>query len=212
VNPKTTATLLFLAIVALLYFFLPRSEAPEVGRGTSGSKRAANVPPPNVPPVQVPAPKKTSGKKDVGGEKGEPDTNWEGTVKQEFYDSGELKSETAYKGEKKDGIQKLYYKNGVIESELVFVAGEMLSEKQFSESGTLFEVTIRNIKTEITKTTYMNSITGNLIHEETCFCDGENIGPEKYYDESGTLTRQILHDGKGGSKVIYDAAKGIDLR
>ena len=33
-----------------------------------------------------------------------------------------------------------------------------------------------------------------------------------FFLETGALSKQFLHNGKGGSTVIYDKAKGIDDR
>lgn len=57
-----------------------------------------------------------------------------GTVK-EYYPGGKLWSETNYAGGKPDGINKVYYENGVVKSEVKYKQGGLLVEKEFDQNG-----------------------------------------------------------------------------
>jgi antitoxin component YwqK of YwqJK toxin-antitoxin module len=52
-------------------------------------------------------------------------------VWREYYESGQLKSETPYKDGKVEGTVKEYYESGCLKSEAVYWEGELLSKKEF---------------------------------------------------------------------------------
>ena len=58
----------------------------------------------------------------------------------EYYPSGEIKSITQYKFDKKDGSQATYYLNGIKKSEISFIDGVQSSEKiRWTVTGMLIE-------------------------------------------------------------------------
>jgi len=160
---------------------------------------------PEVPPVQVPAPKKTSGKKDVGGEKvvsKEVDTNWDKDrdgvvdagftgVKRKWRDDAKtiLEIEEPYKNGVEHGTCNWYYITGELSQQHDWEKGIYKRHRRYYKNGTL-------------------QFDGP---KEPGFLR-LSIGTESHYSKSGTLTSQILHDGKGGSKVVFDLEKGIDER
>ena len=60
----------------------------------------------------------------------------EPVVKKEFYDSGELKSETHYKNEKEEGLKTYWYESGKKMSEVLWENGiEKGVKKKWDEDG-----------------------------------------------------------------------------
>lgn len=59
-----------------------------------------------------------------------------GAVK-EYYPGGKIWSETNYTDGKPDGMEKIYYENGIVRSEVKYKQGALLVEKEFDQDGKL---------------------------------------------------------------------------
>jgi len=194
-----------------------------------------------VEPVVVPSmPKKSSGKAvpDTNWVKqGTGQVEGFTGVSREWWDEEKtiLKSEMPYNQGKIDGMANTYYENGQLNMTAQFINdtevgssikynpdGSKASEIVFDEDGKfkserryhndiLVSYIFRNVEGEKHSNFYDN---GKIEHVWIVSDDSKaiSIGTESYYAASGALTKQIQHDGKGGSNVIYDKAKGIDLR
>lgn len=58
-------------------------------------------------------------------------------VRTEYYETGELKTETIWKNDKREGLAKEYYKNGNLKTETLFENDKEKSVKEYQEDGTL---------------------------------------------------------------------------
>jgi len=205
-------------------------------------KRVAGITPikpsnsslPEVKPVEVPKPKNTfeemqpSKKPNTAWDKdgdGKVDAGFTG-VRREWWDVSKtkLKVETPYKEGKKHGVKKMFFITGELEIEKDFQEGLSMngSKRHFNKSGQL-----------MAENPYENGNSSGFIKH---YYESGNLklkmpnvgvplelntngiafklaqGPEAHYAKDGALTKQIQHDGKGGSKIIYDPSSNIDLR
>jgi len=193
-----------LGLTVLGWYLL--SPQPDLRKRTFEGKNLAKSPRPNVTPVEIPAPNETPGKKVVGEEEvggKELDTDWikvkVGEVNPNISFSIEVAqlkraggitldlSEFPVEPEHETRIVYWDKEKTKIKSQSSYQAGMLNgNSKGYSENGTL-----------LWEKNYKNSILNGL---------------ESHYSKSGTLTKQIEHDGKGGSKVVFDLEKGIDER
>jgi len=116
-----------------------------------------------------------------------------------------------YKDGKKDGECKRFYENGNLKHLSIYKRGKPIGRHvvYFAKGDIFVERTYENGGKNGLSLEYHR--TGNL-HKEATYFFGKKTGIESLYAKDTTLTKQIDHDGKGKSTVIYDKAKGIDKR
>ena len=62
----------------------------------------------------------------------------EGTAKI-YYPSGQLFDKENYKNGTAEGVRTVYYENGKLKSELIYKNGEIISKKDYDETGKLIK-------------------------------------------------------------------------
>jgi antitoxin component YwqK of YwqJK toxin-antitoxin module len=104
-------------------------------------------------------------------------------VRNEYYESGELKSETPYIDGKIHGIEKWYYESGELLFEIPFVNGKIHGIwKTYYKSGQLMrESPFTNGKIHGIVIDYYEN---GQIKEETLYVDGELIDTINYDDKN----------------------------
>jgi len=137
-----------------------------------------------------------------------------------YYKSGKTKTEFTYLNDEVDGELKRFYEAGGVKEETLFSKGfhdlQNGYMRNYFESGKMESETLSR-HGHLTWALKMFHESGKLKSESPGFVQSDaqmvNLkGTESHYSKTGTLTRQILHDGKGGSKVVFDLEKGVDER
>ncbi|WP_163340937.1 toxin-antitoxin system YwqK family antitoxin [Desulfopila sp. IMCC35008] len=126
-------------------------------------------------------------------------------VKKEFYDSGELKTETQYIDGIKNGLERNYNKDGSLQRETTFIDGEKSGiDKLYNENGSLLSVTNYkdNKKDGLERDYYIGE---NKIMAETTYVDGKKNGTKVLYDLDGTvmIEEKFKNDVRDGITLTY---------
>lgn len=130
-------------------------------------------------------------------------------IKREYYESGKLKSETAYKGGKENGVAKQYYESGKLMGEGTFKDGNRIGiVKSYYESGELHGEVAFDDKGNGDFKQYYRS--GKLLGEGP-FKAGKKNGLFKSYYESGELSSEtpFIDDNKNGVEKLYYKPGGL---
>jgi antitoxin component YwqK of YwqJK toxin-antitoxin module len=106
-------------------------------------------------------------------------------VRKSYYESGQLRKETNYKDDKREGLSKYYYESGQLRLEINYKDGKAEGiSKSYYESGQLKkETNYKDGNPEGISNTYYAS---GQLQKEAYFMNGIMIS-KKEYDEEGNL-------------------------
>ena len=106
-------------------------------------------------------------------------------IEKEYYENGQIKSETLYVNGSKNGIKKEYYESGKLLSEFTYVDGEMEGDvKLYNPDGKM-----------IYSKYYSNGASATYFYTEDGishiipYLNGKINGIEKWYDQNGNETK-----------------------
>jgi len=225
-NPTVRSAIIALIFIGVAIWFFQEQEVAESARQVQKDEDRAKVPAPEVKSIPKPEKKDTSGKE--GSDTApEPDTNWDKDgdgkvdegftgVKRTYWDESKknLRDRITFQDGKKNGPTKCYFKSGKLNYEAFYKDG-------LSHGNTKIYFKSGNIRNE-EPAEYGLNVGPNILYYEDGpirmkypgYGNGQNAteGNFYYYDKSGTLTKQILYDGKGGSMLVFDLERGIDKR